>query len=434
MQTVRTPKQPKAPKLKFEFSRKNYLDGTNSFIVRPGRKYIYVIHTTSSAKNMGGIPIYVGQTTDLQNHFTGHQAIEWHYAKYNDKAVIHVIASVPDGLADKIERQTVSTLLHKGYILLNTMLNKKESPLSNFTGKELEKYGKDVKPLNTSLPETYKTLRYFFTKEESDNKAVLQNTAPITKAELVRLAKQRHYANNQSASLSLRLANVYDPLTGTSIILVPSSVSKTDEDILHALKIQIKGLVGDWYLKGEQVELNKPLVFYPSESFLGTRFSPVKPTSRPALPEETKTFDKERKEAEVTPTKNVRQWKTGSVIEHTYARPKAMTKAAEAKQKEKDQIYLEIKKITISFTIVELVEAIKRSEALSKPAAIEAAIEVAEAFSPTEGYSNLPMTKKRTNTDSIGALWRYEVRHAISLEKKFYPTTLLIKTVLDARK
>lgn len=433
MQTLRIPKQSKTPKPKFEFSRKNYLDGANAFLVRPGRKYIYVIHAASSAKNIGGVPIYVGQTTDLQNRFTGHKAIEWHYAKYNTKAVIHVIASVPDTLADKIERQTVSTLLNKGYILLNSMLNKKESTLLTFTWKELEKYGQGVKPLNSSLPATYKTLRYFFTKEESDTKASLQDATPVTKAELVRLAKQRHYANNQSASLSLRLANVYDPLTGASIILVPSAVAKTDEDILHALKIQVKGLIGDWYLKGEQLELNKPLVFYPSESFLGARFTPVKPTSRPATSEETKTFEEQKKEESV-PTKNVRQWKNGLPEKHTYARPKATSKAVEIKQKEKDQIHLEIKKITQTFAIAELVEAVKKSNALSKTEAIDAAIEVAKAFSPTDGYSNLPMTRKRTNTGTIGALWRYEVRHAISPEKKFYPTTLLVKTVLDARK
>lgn len=282
MQTHRNPKTVGGSENQFnmalyEFSRTNYLQKTSILKERVGRKYIYILFLNTPLRQGGSAPYYVGQASSLPTHLQWHDEIMWHGEMWDRPATVHVIASVPDYLADSAEDETIDFLTDNKYILNNDYDSySEEKGLMQMDKHELLSYVKDSRTRESLVPQ-FRELGKLWMQQESDVKA--ESTAKRKETvphALHRVVLGRTYHNMKSRRLSLRLAKRFDPVTKATVYTFSSHEDAGKQsELLAAAVTTVKGFKGDWYLKdGERVALGVPLTFYPMESLLVFRNLP----------------------------------------------------------------------------------------------------------------------------------------------------------------
>lgn len=410
MQTHRIPKivEPQASRSAYEYelSRINYTEGSDVWVERENRKYIYVLFSASKQS----LPFYVGQTANLAKRFSKHGEISWHYGKYSRKTVVHVIASVPNNIATAAEKQTIKTLTNKGFILNNNSLNSaKLNPFKHLNPKEMRELAGKVKDIDTVT--LFKTMRKYWLQQESQVAAAITDPNELTKANLLRKVKQRKYANNQSRSLSLQLADKYNQQDKASTHSFIVSESKTEDEMLALVTAQFKGLMGDWFLKDSKIVLGQPLKFYPSDGLLASKAQVPSYGTRPASKKETTDWENKVNDS--------------PIVKPVSVTPEPISD--EEMQKEKVRNFLS------TVTRLEMMKAIQslypqmRNEDERK-----LAMKVASSWAKAHLFSSYKVIKK-TNTSSIRHFWFYGQRKEFSAFKQFYPTQIVVETLLAQR-
>jgi len=264
MQTHRNPSaqnpvKPQKPE-EYEFSKKNYLQGTQMFRERPGRKYIYVIFHHGS----GSYPFYVGQAGDLASRFTRHDERTWHYAQFQRKAIVHIIASVPEEYATEVEKKAIEVLSKTGFILNNSSMNKTSlKRLRDMSWTEIDAYRKFTNTITAyeAIPRIQSYARKLENNKASKKALDEQESGVMTSAKLYRVVAKRIYGSNQSRSLAHMLAKEYDSITQTSSHVFPKNPNLTEKAQIELILSAVKGLRGDWSLRNEDIVLDKQTVF-----------------------------------------------------------------------------------------------------------------------------------------------------------------------------
>jgi predicted GIY-YIG superfamily endonuclease len=411
MQTHRIPKtvEPTASRSAYEYelSRINYTEGSDVWVERENRKYIYVLFSASKQS----LPFYVGQTANLAKRFSKHGEISWHYGKYSRKTIVHVIASVPNYMATEAEKQTIKTLTNKGFILNNSSLNSDNlNPFKHLTPKEMRDLLGKVKDINTVT--LFKTMRKYWLQQESQIVADNTNTNELTKTELLRKVKQRKYANNQSRSLSLQLADKYSQKEKASTYSFIGSDAKTEDEMLALAIAQFKGLMGDWYLKDSNIILGQPLKFYPSDGLLAAKAQTPSYGTRPASKKETTDWENKVNES--------------TVVKPILDIPEVLS--------EEDMYKEKVRNFLSTVTRLEMMKAIQALyPQMRNDEERKLAMKVAGYWAKAHLFSSYKAIKK-TNTSSIRHFWFYGQRKEFSAFKQFYPTKVVVETLLAQKR
>lgn len=239
---------------------------------RKDKKYIYVIFLNSKECKTANIPFYVGQTSDLKISLSNHTEIDWHYAQFGTKCIVHVIASVPDTMADQAETETIAALVNLEFVLNNTII---DNSLKYIQGTDLHLY---IDLMKKVIPSSlFKGMSKTWRVKESQLKSAMNNimldSGKRTSSELYRLVAQRAYPSNESRNLSKVLAKSYDANTGTAATTFFPSEIRSDHETVGLVRSTIKGLNGDWYFDGDYIRLGHPVFFHPSKGLLQGNFN-----------------------------------------------------------------------------------------------------------------------------------------------------------------
>lgn len=257
---------------KYALSRTNYTLGMDVHQYRKNKKYIYVIFLNSKKPKTANIPFYVGETTDLEKALSYHREVNWHYEQFGTRCIIHVVASVPDQIAQQSIDHSTAALVNLGFMLHNSMV---DDSLKYLKPQELDTYIEKMK--NVIPASLFKGLSKEWRALESKLKSAVNNImlddGKRTAPELYRLVAQRTYPSDRSRNLSKVLAKAYNPDTGTSTTSFSASELRTDAETISMLKSAIKGLHGDWHFDGEYIRLGHPLIFRPSRGLLSGKLN-----------------------------------------------------------------------------------------------------------------------------------------------------------------
>lgn len=257
---------------KYVLSRANYTLGMDVKQVRKNKKYIYVIFLNSKEPRTANIPFYVGETTDIERSLSNHFEVDWHFGQFGTQCIVHVIASVPDQLAQQAITEVTAALVNLKFILHNSRI---DNSLRNMKLEDISSYCDLTKKY---LPQSlFKTLSKEWRALESQLKSAVNNAmldnGQRTAPELYRLVTQRTYPSDKSRDLSKVLAKAYNANTGTSSTVFASSELRTDSETIAMAKSAIKGMHGDWYFDGDYIKLGQTIIFKPSKGLLSGKLN-----------------------------------------------------------------------------------------------------------------------------------------------------------------
>lgn len=443
MQTHHIPptrkKAPSRGKPEFKLSNIDYLDDNKQLLPLHGRKYIYVLFSSSKIKKFNHIPFYVGQTKNIQSRFFGHNEVSWHYGKFQRQAIIHVIASVPDRLANKAEEQTIKALINKGFLLNNRSLNNATSKaFRDLNYNEMTEYSFtiDRMPLTSLfrvMKNTWENKEAGITEQQSAITAetATENSNNISHLRLARVVRLRLYHNNQSRNLSIRLAEHFDEKTQTATWVFKDSPKKTIKESIELIQKQLKGLNGDWVLVDKHLILNKPLTFVPTNNLLNA----------PAVKKYKHKYATELPVIDKTPEKTIsysKLTKKELKKEEFQVSKRSLAKEANSLQSASKPPVLSGEKKSIE----EFIETISTDElnkvidGLSSSVLPEqfklSAKKVSSQFSPIHGFS---LAKGLTKEEKSGMrlIWCWVKRKEVSAFFHFYPTRIFIEALIRNR-
>jgi len=225
---------------KFLFSKKNYLGQMSSYVTRTQKQYIYVLFTSAEKQNY---PYYVGTTLNFDEDFTDNPEVLWHLDTFGKPAVVHVVASHPDAVAETSYVSLVKMLTNEGHVLHSHDLTR------SF-------------PVDGSGASFDKVIREWSLMWKKAVHSAPAASGDFNKRDIQQTVFNRTYNIQEAKALSLKLAKAYNYATNSSTINVPFvDDAKKMEDMFKA----IKHLNGDWYLT-ENSAVGQRMSFHMSDS------------------------------------------------------------------------------------------------------------------------------------------------------------------------